>query len=148
MRNYSNLSVEDLFKLYVVHDEERSAIDSFALALPEPVRELFLNIKKRNAAAMGLEPSPFNGSQYIRVFKVDVQGASAKFLVYNPFCFESFRSYIDDLAAVKTEDPKLLQNIIEVELKKCKEGGTSLYSLAGCFSSASGSMPELYSCCR
>lgn len=124
MSKYSNLSVEDLFDRYVSYDEEREAIDSFAHCLPDPDQELFLGLKRRNAGALGLVPSPFDEMQNISIFKTNrEQGDDFRldFIFYDESSFEHYKAYIDDRLAIETTNPANVPYIIEAELTKCQQ---------------------------
>ncbi|MBC5992410.1 hypothetical protein [Pontibacter cellulosilyticus] len=121
MNDYSTLSVSELFERFAVYDEEREAIDEYALSLPEADLEAFLNLKRRNAVGLGLEASPFEGMQAIKVFKTDRgddKDATVDFIAYD-YSLESYKAYIDSRLSLEANNPTIVPYIIEDELNKC-----------------------------
>lgn len=123
MRNYSAFSIEDLFERYVIYEEEREAIDEHVLALPEPEQSAFIELKKRNAIAIGLEPSPFEEMGEIKLFKTDrqtLEGPSVDFILYD-YSLEHYKAYMDDRLALEAENPAVVPYILEDELNRCQQ---------------------------
>lgn len=121
MSKYSNLSVEDLFELYVIYDEEREAIDSFAHSLSGPDHELFLGLKRRNAGALGLVPSPFDDMTNISFFETNKKPGDElpmHFIFYDEGSFEHYEAYIKERLTLEEKNPEMVPYIIGAELNK------------------------------
>lgn len=122
MSKYDNLSIEDLFERYAIYDEERDAIDEFALGLPDPDRDYFLQLKSRNAVGIGIEPSPFDEIKNVKLFKTNRERGdkTEDFLIYD-YNLDRYKAYINSRLALEDESSVLRPYIIETEIKKCQQ---------------------------